>query len=291
MAQTHDPETSDELLGAGQVIRIGVLTPHVTIGSEAEFAEIAPGHLVTRVVRVTGDRQSGGDGGPASATALRAAAELPVLERAARELVGEGVDVIGYASTTSAYVIGFGAESAIVSRLSQLTGLPVASTCAAAVLALHVLEVRRVALVGLARCHDPRTRAVLLATLNRREETPSLRALAAGLMAESGDRGAAPQLAAALRGLVAESAGDLALQGAAIAVLRALARLGGPDAVITAVTLAGDTGRPYRAPAIEALGTLCDPGAGAAALQKLATGRDANLAEAAARAQKRCATK
>ena len=148
MAQTHDPETSDELLGAGQVIRIGVLTPHVTIGSEAEFAEIAPGHVVTRVVRVTGNRQGGGDGGPASATALLAAAELPVLERAARELVGNGVDVIGYASTTSAYVIGFGAESAIVSRLSQLTGLPVASTCAAAVLALRVLEVRRVALVG-----------------------------------------------------------------------------------------------------------------------------------------------
>ncbi len=152
-------------------------------------------------------------------------------------------------------------------------------------------EVRRVALVGLARCRDPRTRGVLLAALNRREETPSLRALAAGLVAESGDRSAAPQLAAALRGLVAESEGDLALQGAAIAVLRALARLGGPDAVSTAVALAGDARHPYRGPAIEALGMLCDPGAGNAALQRLATGHDANLAEDAARAQKRCATK
>ncbi|HXJ20417.1 MAG TPA: HEAT repeat domain-containing protein [Polyangia bacterium] len=152
-------------------------------------------------------------------------------------------------------------------------------------------EVRRVALIGLTRCRDPRARGVLLAALNRREETPSLRALAAGLMAESGDRGAAPQLAAALRGLVAESEGDLALQGAAVAVLRALARLGGPEAVNTTVALAGDAHHPYRAPAIEALGMLCDPGAGNAALHALATGHDANLAEAAARAQKRCATK
>jgi len=147
-----------------------------------------------------------------------------------------------------------------------------------------------VALIGLARCHDARARGVLLAALNRREETPSLRALAAGLVAESGDRGAAPQLAAALRSLVAESEGDLALQGAALAVLRALTRLGGPDAVTTAVALAGDARHPYQAPAVESLGALCDP-AGDAALQKLATGRDAALAEAAARAQKHCAAK
>jgi HEAT repeat protein len=151
-------------------------------------------------------------------------------------------------------------------------------------------EVRRVALVGLARCHDPRSRTVLIAALNRREETPSLRALAAGLVAESGDRGAAPQLAAALRTLLAESEGDLALQGAAVAVLRGLARLGGPDAVAIAVALSSDAHHPYRLPAIEALGTLCDP-AGNAALQTIATGHDATLAEAAARAQKRCATK
>ncbi len=151
-------------------------------------------------------------------------------------------------------------------------------------------EVRRVALIGLQRCHDPRTRQVLLAALNRREESASLRALAAGLIAESGDRAAAPQVAAALRGLVSEAEGDLALQGVAAAVLRALARLGGPDAVATAVALAGDPRHPYQSTAVEALGTLCDP-AGNAALHAIATGRDAALAEAAQRAEKRCASK
>jgi hypothetical protein len=151
-------------------------------------------------------------------------------------------------------------------------------------------EVRRVALIGLQRCHDPRTRQVLLAALNRREESASLRALAAGLIAESGDRAAAPQVAAALRSLVTEAEGDLALQGVAAAVLRALARLGGPDAVTTAVALAGDPRHPYQSTAVEALGTLCDP-AGNAALHAITTGRDAALAEAAQRAEKRCASK
>ncbi|MFL5307131.1 MAG: HEAT repeat domain-containing protein [Polyangia bacterium] len=151
-------------------------------------------------------------------------------------------------------------------------------------------EVRRVALIGLQRCHDPRARQVLLAALNRREESASLRALAAGLIAESGDRAAAPQVAAALRGLVTEAEGDLALQGVAAAVLRALARLGGPDAVTTAVALAGDPHHPYQATAVEALGTLCDP-TGNAALHAIATGRDAALGEAAQRAEKRCASK
>jgi maleate isomerase len=130
------------------MIRIGVLTPHVVIGPEAEFPEMAPGRLATRVERVTSGRKASGDVGPVSATALRAATDPPLLERAARRLVADGVDVIGYASTTSAYVIGFDAESAIVSTLSQLTGLPVVSGCAAAVLALRLLEVDRVALIG-----------------------------------------------------------------------------------------------------------------------------------------------
>ncbi|HVV16504.1 MAG TPA: HEAT repeat domain-containing protein, partial [Polyangia bacterium] len=149
-------------------------------------------------------------------------------------------------------------------------------------------EVRRVAFIALQRCRDPRTRQVLLAALNRREESPSLRALAAGLIAEAGDRAAGPQLAAALRGLVGEAEGDLALQGLAAAVLRALARLGGPEAVSTAVALAGDARHPYQTTAVEALGTLCDP-AGNATLRAIATGRDAALAEAAQRAEKRCA--
>ncbi len=150
-------------------------------------------------------------------------------------------------------------------------------------------EVRRAALIGLARCRDPRARAVFLHTLKQHDENASLRALAAGLLAQSGDRGAAPELAVALRAIVSESEADLALEGVAVAVLRALAHLGGPDAVNAAVTLAADRRHPFRAEAAEALGTLCDPGAGSAALRSLGAAGDPLLARAAERAQKRCA--
>ncbi|HVV50407.1 MAG TPA: HEAT repeat domain-containing protein, partial [Polyangia bacterium] len=132
-------------------------------------------------------------------------------------------------------------------------------------------------------------RTILVRTLKRADENASLRALSAGLLAEAGDTGAAPEVAAALHDIVSESEADVALGGVAIAVLRALARLGGPDAVKAAVALAGDTHHPFRAAAAQALGTLCDPGAGSAALRALAASGDPSLAEAAARAQKRCA--
>jgi maleate isomerase len=63
-------------------------------------------------------------------------------------LVGDAVDAIGYASTTSAYAIGFDAEMAMVSRLEQLTGVPVEATCASAVRGLRALYAERVALIG-----------------------------------------------------------------------------------------------------------------------------------------------
>jgi maleate isomerase len=75
-------------------------------------------------------------------------AELPLLEAAADSLAGWSVDVVGYASTSSAYVIGFDNEEVLVARLSRRMAIPVASTCASAVLALRILEVERVALVA-----------------------------------------------------------------------------------------------------------------------------------------------
>ena len=154
--------------------------------------------------------------------------------------------------------------------------------------ARDVDEVRRAALVGLARCKDPRTRAVLLKTVARQNEAATVRELAAALIGESGDHGAAPQLATALRSLVNEAEGDLALEGVTATALRALAHLGGPDAVGAAVTMAGDKRHPYRGAAIEALSTLCDPAAGRATLRALATGPEAGLAVAAQNAEKHC---
>jgi maleate isomerase len=120
---------------AGTVISVGVLTPHLAVGPEAEFPVMAPGRIVTKVVRIP----VGGAGPPpTSALALRALTEPQVLGDAADALLVESIDVIAYASTTSAYAVRFCGEAAMVSRLSRRVGVPVVATCASAVLALRV---------------------------------------------------------------------------------------------------------------------------------------------------------
>ncbi len=130
-------------------IRIGVLTPHHTIGPEAEFAAMAPGQVITRVARVPSDvGHSGRASTPTSPSVLGSLTKSPVLDDAARTLAATSIDVVAHASTTSGYAIGFEAETAMVSRLSQLTGLPAVATCTSAVRAFHVLGVKRIALIG-----------------------------------------------------------------------------------------------------------------------------------------------
>jgi maleate isomerase len=124
------------------VLRIGVLTPHAAPGAEAELPQMAPGRVLTCVARVS----AGGGTGQPTAAELRALTGSP-LDEAAATLAGSSVDAIAYASTTSAYAIGFEAEEALASRLAERIGAPVASTCAAAVLALRVLGAERVAVV------------------------------------------------------------------------------------------------------------------------------------------------
>lgn len=72
----------------------------------------------------------------------------PLVVDAAAEMLGDSVDVVGHASTTSAYAVGFDQEAEMVSRLSTRLGVPVAATCTSAVLGLLALAVRRVALLG-----------------------------------------------------------------------------------------------------------------------------------------------
>lgn len=130
------------------VIRIGVLTPHEAVGPEDEFPVMAPGRVSTRVVRVSSSANADGGEAPTSSTDLAALTVPPFLDDAAESLLSGQVDVIGHASTTSGYAIGHDAELVMESRLSQLTGLPVAATCTSAVRALNALDVERVALIG-----------------------------------------------------------------------------------------------------------------------------------------------
>jgi maleate isomerase len=128
------------------VIRAGVLTPHLTPGPEVEFAAMGSGRIATSVAHVA--RRTGDASDPASSSDLRLRTTPAYLDHAATQLLSDALDVIGYASTTSAYVLGFDAELAMVTRLAESTRLPVAATCSSAVRALRVLEVERVALIG-----------------------------------------------------------------------------------------------------------------------------------------------
>lgn len=108
---------------------------------------MGPGRVVTCVARVSSDAAASGLGATPSLSELRTLTAPPYLDAAADMLGRCSVDVIGYSSTSSAYAIGFDADTAVVSRLSRQVGIPVVATCASAVLALRVLEVERIALV------------------------------------------------------------------------------------------------------------------------------------------------
>lgn len=123
-----------------RLIRVGVLTPHAASGPEEELPAMAPGRVRTCVARVSTD-----------ATAVGAFSPVPAaqsaLEEAAEILARGALDAVVYASTSSAYAIGFAADVAVVSRLSRLVGIPVSATCVATVQALRALDVQRLAIV------------------------------------------------------------------------------------------------------------------------------------------------
>jgi maleate isomerase len=130
----------------GRVIRIGVLSPHLAVGPEAEFPAIAPGLIETRVARVASSDEAGASVAANQPLAVHALID-PRLDEAAERLAAGSIDALGYASTSYAYAAGFAAEAAMVSRLSRRFGIPVAATCSSTVLALRTLDVARLALV------------------------------------------------------------------------------------------------------------------------------------------------
>jgi maleate isomerase len=79
---------------------------------------------------------------------VRAFAEPPHVDDAAELLASAPIDVIAFAFTSSAYVIGADGEALMLERLrTRARGIPVVAASAAAVKALSALGVERVALV------------------------------------------------------------------------------------------------------------------------------------------------
>ncbi|WP_377501844.1 hypothetical protein [Microlunatus sp. GCM10028923] len=106
-------------------LAIGVLTPHVAAGPEVEWPAMAGG-------RVTVRREPVGPAGPEHALAR----------------FGDGsVGALAYASTSTGYALGHRAETELIDRLAQRSGVPVVAGAAAAVLALRSFRTERVTLV------------------------------------------------------------------------------------------------------------------------------------------------
>jgi HEAT repeat protein len=274
---------------ARAVAALGALGP----GGLAALVEMSA-HGDEPVLRHLASRELAALGGPAALTALRAG--LGDGDPRVRETAAEGLGQDRDAGAGAALIVAAKQEPWPFVRRAELEALGHLCGAGAADLLVRaierdVAEVRRAALVGLSRCQDPRAQTMLLRVLGRRNEASTLRELAAGLLGERGDRAAAPAMAAALGRQIDESEADLSVEGVAAMTLRALARLGGPEATAAAVKLATDTRHPYQSTAVEALGVLCDPGAGAATLRALAAGQVASLALAAQNADKRCAAR
>ena len=125
-------------------LSVGVLTPHVTAGPEIEIPAMSSGRVATLVARI----QLPTSGGTSTSLEELRGGTLPVaVDRAAAAFPVGSVGALTYASTSSGYVIGFDAESALVERLRERWSLPVVSSSMAAVHALRAYRVERVFLV------------------------------------------------------------------------------------------------------------------------------------------------
>jgi maleate isomerase len=135
--------------GWDATVRIGVLTPHADVGPESELRAMAPTNVGIHAARVPFGAMSAG--GAMDRTIplapVKAFAEPPHVDDAAALLSAAPLHAIGYAFTSSAYVLGIDGEARMIERLTARTrGIPVVAACAAVLSALEALGVGRVAL-------------------------------------------------------------------------------------------------------------------------------------------------
>jgi maleate isomerase len=128
------------------MLSIAVITPHAAQGPEAEWPPMVSGLIDTRICRIPATHATAIEP-PTSPSALRALATPTALQDAAASVAGGSIDAFAYASTSTGYAIGHDAEAALVDTLSQRQGVPADATSTAAVTALRVMAIERVALI------------------------------------------------------------------------------------------------------------------------------------------------
>lgn len=152
-------------------------------------------------------------------------------------------------------------------------------------------EVRQAALTGLAHCYGAKATGTLLRTLGRLAESADMRSLAARILGERKDPRLVPGLTEILNRLLTESQADLSLEGVIADTAMALAAIRTPEAISALVGLISDSRPSVQRIAVDSLGVVCDPGAGAAALRKAAASKDEAISIPAATAEARCREK
>jgi len=120
-------------MNVGELLTVGVLTPHTAPGPDVEMPDMAPGQIRVEVARTSTDGS-------------RTRAGAAVLDEAASALL-PAVDVLAVASTGSGYALGYDEELALVKRLRERCGVPVCATSVSAVSALRSRHVKRISLV------------------------------------------------------------------------------------------------------------------------------------------------
>jgi maleate isomerase len=121
--------------GAGWRARIGVLTPYFDGVPESECWMMAPPGVAIYAARVP-------------FVDARAFAQPPHVDTAAELLAAAPLHAIVYAFTSSSYLLGREADTALKARLEQRTrGIPVVIPAIAAVEALRVCGLRQLALI------------------------------------------------------------------------------------------------------------------------------------------------
>lgn len=151
-----------------------------------------------------------------------------------------------------------------------------------------VEEVRQAALAGLAHCHPGKANAMLLYVFGRLPESADMRSLAVRLLAERKDPQAVHGMVEVLSRLLQESQADLSLEGVITETAMALATLRGPEAVAALIGLLSDPRPSIKRAGVDALGVVCDPGLGLAALHAAAVGQDEAVAGPASSAERHC---
>jgi len=101
-------------------VTIVVITPHAAAGPEAEWPLLTDRQVDTRVARIPAPGGTTTEPGtpPTSPAGLGSLASPHLLGGAVTSLLRRGpLDAIGYASTSTGYVIGHTAETALLERL------------------------------------------------------------------------------------------------------------------------------------------------------------------------------